>query len=92
MTASRLRNTSGRRRTGLRRVGCSLATAAAMAVLVGATPAAADEYESTHSGHPLRVLAYVTHPVGVIIDTLIFRPVHWLGNHEPFKTLFGHQD
>ena len=92
-TASRLRNTTGRRRTGLRRVGCALATAAALAMLGGATPAAADEYDDMYSGHPLRVLAYVTHPVGVILDYLIFRPAHWLvGRGSPFKTLLGHKD
>ena len=92
MTVSRLRNTSGRRRAGLRRVGCALATAAAMVALVGVAPAAADEYDETRSGHPLRVLAYVVHPVGVILETLIYRPAHWLASHEPLKTLFGHRD
>lgn len=87
MTASRLRNTSGRRRAG-----CALATAAAMVVLVGVAPAAAEEYDETHSGHPLRILAYVVHPVGVILDTLIFRPAHWLASHEPLKTLVGQED
>jgi hypothetical protein len=92
-TASRLRNTTDRRRTGLRRVGCTLAAAAALAILGGATPAAADEYEDTYSGHPLRVLGYVMHPVGVILDYLIFRPAHWLVSQgSPLKTLFGHKD
>ena len=42
------------------------------------------------SGFPLRFVAYVVHPVGVILDTLIFRPAHWVGSKEPLKTLFGH--
>jgi hypothetical protein len=45
-----------------------------------------------HSGHPLRITAYVLHPVGVLIDRLILRPAHWLGTREPVKTLFGHTD
>jgi hypothetical protein len=63
-----------------------------MVVLVGVAPAAAEDYDESRTGHPLRILAYVVHPVGVILDTLIFRPVHWLGSHEPLKTLFGQQD
>jgi len=54
--------------------------------------ARADEYDEKRAGHPLRVVAYVLHPVGVILDRLIFRPAHWLGSHEPLRTLFGHED
>jgi hypothetical protein len=28
----------------------------------------------------------------VIVDTLVFRPAHWLVHHEPLRTLFGHTD
>jgi hypothetical protein len=63
-----------------------------MVVLVGATPAVAEEYDETHSGHPLRILGYVTHPVGVILDALIFRPAHWIASFEPMRTLFGQKD
>jgi hypothetical protein len=51
-----------------------------------------DEYDPTETGNPLRVVAYVLHPVGVILDTLIFRPAHWLGSKEPIKTLVGKED
>ena len=62
------------------------------AALVVSAPAQADEYDSKRSGHPVRIVAYILHPIGVIIDTLIFKPAHWLGHHEPFQTLFGHED
>ena len=70
---------------------------AVAAVLAGvflalASPAAADEYDPKYAGHPLRIAAYVLHPIGVIVDYLIFRPAHWVGSHEPFSTIFGHQD
>jgi hypothetical protein len=87
MTALGFRHTSGRRRAGR-----ALATAVVMLVLVGATPATAEDYEDTHAGHPLRILAYVTHPIGVILDTLIFRPAHWFASHEPIKKFFGQRD
>lgn len=51
-----------------------------------------EEYDSQDAGHPLRIAAYVLHPVGVIIDRLIFRPAWWIGSHEPFYTLFGRTD
>jgi hypothetical protein len=65
------------------------------ALLVGLPAFAADdydEYEPTEAGHPLRIVAYVLHPVGVILDTLIFRPAHWIGTKEPIKTLVGNTD
>lgn len=73
----------------LRRAAAALAAAAS---LLAVAPAFADEYDPESSGHPLRIAAYVLHPVGVILDTVIFRPAHWIGSFEPFKTLFGHED
>ncbi len=63
----------------------------ASALLVSAVPAAADEYDPRRAGHPLRIIAYVLHPVGVAFDYLLFRPAHWVGHHEPLKTIFGHR-
>jgi hypothetical protein len=63
-----------------------------LGVLTAALPAQADRYDSRRSGFPLRIVAYVLHPIGVVIDTLIFRPAHWVGSHEPVKTLFGHRE
>ena len=58
----------------------------------GALPAAADEYDSKRAGHPLRIVAYVLHPVGVLIDFILLRPAHWLGSQEPLRTIFGHEE
>ena len=69
-----------------------LAGAVALALLAGAAPAVADEYEPKRAGHSLRIVAYVVHPVGVAIDYLVMRPAHWLVSHEPLKTIFGHED
>jgi hypothetical protein len=63
-------------------------------VLVGlALPAQAGptRYDPRRAGHPLRIAAYAAHPFGVILDTLIFHPAWWIGQHEPFHTLFGVQ-
>src|SRR5262245_41672729 len=68
-----------------------LAAAAGLGVVLGAaSPAAADDYDPLRAGHPLRVIAYALHPVGVALDYLIFRPAHWLGHKEPIRTIFGH--
>ena len=64
----------------------------ALGVLSLSSPAAADDYDSAYAGHPLRIVAYVLHPLGVVVDYLILRPAHWVGSHEPFSTLFGHDD
>jgi len=60
--------------------------------LLGAAPAAADEYDVDEAGHPLRILAYIGHPIGVALDYLILRPAHWVGSQEPFRTIFGHNE
>jgi hypothetical protein len=49
-------------------------------------------YEPLRAGHPLRIVAYVLHPVGVILDYAIFRPAYWLGSHEPIRTLVGQEE
>ncbi len=50
----------------------------------------AAEYNSDEAGHPLRIIAYVGHPVGVILDYVFCRPAYYLVQKEPFATLFGH--
>lgn len=68
-----------------------LAVALSVAFLALSAPALADEYEPQRAGHPARIAAYVVHPVGVILDLLIFRPAHWVVSHEPLAKLFGHE-
>ena len=79
-----------RARTGLYRIFIVLALL--VAVLAWSGSARADEYDAKRAGHPLRVVAYMLHPVGVLLDYAIFRPAHWLGQHELFRTIFGHTD
>ena len=62
----------------------------ALALVLQAAPAAADPYDPKMAGHPVRIAAYILHPVGVMLDYLILRPAHWLGSKEPLRTLFGH--
>jgi hypothetical protein len=69
----------------------ALALAAIVTSVALAAPASADRYDPQKAGHPVRILAYIVHPVGVMLDLLIFRPAHWIGSHEPMATLFGHE-
>ena len=80
---------SHERIAALRRSLAALLVVAGLAALAG--PAAADEYDSRRAGHPLRVLAYVLHPVGVALDYLVFRPAHWVGSQPVIRTIFGHE-
>jgi hypothetical protein len=69
------------------------ACAACAGLLLAAAPAAhADEHDPERAAHPVRIVGYVLHPVGVILDYLIVRPAHWVVEREPFRTLFGHED
>ena len=58
-----------------------------------------DRLEAAHPNPPLipttpvqRVIAYLMYPIGLLLDTLLFRPADWLINHEPMRTIFGHED
>jgi len=67
----------------------TLAVALALASLAPGAWAGTTRYDPRRSGHPLRIIAYALHPVGVVMDTLLFHPAWWLGTHEPLRTLFG---
>ncbi|UCE85884.1 MAG: hypothetical protein JSU66_16415 [Deltaproteobacteria bacterium] len=70
---------------------CARAAGLALALALAATPATANEYDPERAGHPLRIIAYVFHPLGFLIDRVLMRPAHWIGSREPAKTVFGHK-
>jgi len=69
-----------------------MAAALLVASLMSAAPVSADQYDQRRAGNPVRIVAYVIHPIGVVIDTLVVRPSHWLVSRQPLKSLFGHTD
>ena len=73
------------------RTGARRSIAVAITALALALPVAADDYDPHRAAHPMRIVAYVLHPVGVVLDLLLFRPAHWLGSHEPIASLVGHE-
>ena len=88
MQAMQTKGSIGRRASGVRRI----LLASLVALLASSGAARADEYDPQRAGHPLRIVAYVLHPVGFMIDYLIMRPAHWVGSHEPYRSMFGHTD
>ncbi len=73
------------RRT-LRRI--ALVGAVALTAWLGAAPARA-EYDPRKAGNPLKIVYYVAYPVAFTIDWLILRPAYYIGQVEPFHTVFG---
>ncbi len=51
-----------------------------------------DDHDPQQAGHPLRVVAYGLHPIGVALDWILVRPAVWVVRHEPFRTIFGYED
>lgn len=50
-----------------------------------------DEYDDSQS-HPLRVAAYLIHPIGWLAEWLIYRPFHLIvSGTEPQEAFFGHR-
>jgi outer membrane protein OmpA-like peptidoglycan-associated protein len=53
--------------------------------------AAPDEYDESQA-NPLRITAYLVHPIGVITEWLFLRPFHYLVSaNEQNEKLFGHR-
>lgn len=72
-----------------RRSLASLTLAAAL--LVAAAPAFAHDYDRDESDHPLRVLSYVIHPIGVVLEYTITRPIHWFVSLPGVGYIAGHE-
>jgi len=49
----------------------------------------ADEYDDSQS-HPLRIIAYLIHPVGYTLEWLVTRPFHEIVAQPDLEPIFGH--
>ncbi len=79
----------------LKRLGATAVLASILAAPLGALPgtALADrEHDPLRAGHPLRIAAYLLHPVGYVLDLLIFRPAHWFVSRDVTAPIFGHTE
>ena len=59
-------------------------------VLLFCAPTFAHPYYRGKSDHPLRYLAYLTHPFGMACEYLITRPIHWVVSQPDLDKVFGH--
>jgi hypothetical protein len=74
----------------LRTIGL-LAVAGILAFTVKTAEAEADRYDPKKAGNPIRISAYILHPVGVLLDYGLVRPCFWVVQREPFSTIFGYE-
>lgn len=49
----------------------------------------ADDYDDSQS-HPLRLAAYIIHPIGYTLEWLVTRPFHELVAQPDLAPIFGH--
>ena len=70
---------------------CLVAVAGILTFTATMGEAQADRYDPKKSGNPVRISAYILHPVGVLIDYSLMRPCFWVVQREPFSTIFGYQ-
>jgi len=68
-----------------------LSSLALVAVVMGgaATARAHDAYDDSES-HPLRLIAYVVHPVGWLTEWMVTRPIHFIASNPQLERISGH--
>lgn len=51
----------------------------------------ADRYRRNKSDNPFRLISYVVHPVGILLEYAVMRPIHWVVSRPNLDIIFGHQ-
>lgn len=70
----------------------TITTLTLAAILALPLAASADEYDDTES-HPMRLAAYLIHPIGLAFEWALFRPLHLLASANPTtEYIFGHEE
>src|SRR5262249_22171097 len=78
----------GRRRCGVKKILIGVGLAVWM-IGVAAPVHAHDAYDDSQS-HPLQLAAYALNPVGVAIEWVFTRPIHFVVSQPKLERLFGH--
>ena len=76
----------------MRKALCGLGLGVALMIAVVGAPASAeahDAYDDSES-NPLRLVAYLLHPVGFATEWLAMRPIHFLVSQPQLERVFGH--
>ncbi|MBI5117654.1 hypothetical protein HZA56_14345 [Candidatus Poribacteria bacterium] len=61
-------------------------------LLVSASPAISHEVKAEDAANPIRVAAYVLHPVGYVLYQVVVRPLHGIVSQPGIQELFGHKE
>lgn len=62
----------------------------ALALMFLPVVAHAHEYAREDSDYPLRLVAYALHPVGILVEYTVLRPIHWAVSLPNADIIFGH--
>jgi hypothetical protein len=62
------------------------------ALLISASPAISHEVAPEDAAQPVRMIAYVLHPVGYVLYQGVVRPLHGLASLPVMRDLFGHKE
>ncbi|MCC6546240.1 hypothetical protein IT570_03640 [Candidatus Sumerlaeota bacterium] len=69
-----------------------LVVAFALAAVLAATATSnADRYTRAHGDNPMRILGYVLNPVGLALEYVVMRPIHWVVSQPDMDIVFGHK-
>ncbi len=88
---NRFQESAPRLRTWALTAFCLVAVAGMFTFTATVGDAEADEYDPKKAANPIRIAAYIVHPVGVLLDYGIARPCFWVVKREPFSTIFGYE-
>jgi len=72
------------------RISCLLSLIGLLMLSTSIERAEADSYDPQKAGNPIRIAAYILHPVGVLLDYGLMRPCFYVVKREPFSTIFGY--
>ena len=60
--------------------------------LIGlSVPSRADRYNRATGDNPARLVAYALHPLGLAVEFVVMRPVHWVVSQPHLDIVFGHE-
>lgn len=75
----------------MRRHFALLLVITALLMLSAAPGTPAHDYDRHYDNHPLRILSYPLHAVGIAAEYTFMRPLHWLVSQEHWDVIFGHE-
>ncbi|MEN6626598.1 MAG: hypothetical protein ABFD69_10255 [Candidatus Sumerlaeia bacterium] len=62
----------------------------AIGMMAAPSIAQAHVYDRDDSDYPLRYVAYVVHPVGMLAEYAVLRPIHWVVSQPVVAPIVGH--